>query len=401
MLAVISTVYPPGYNSDVLNTTESANVDYTSVNESTTLLDVLFNDSCNCTTLLPTESVYFPAIPEKDVKAFSYITRSFINPCLGIIGFIGNIMGVGVLWRQARQHKLSIFWYLCALTIFDILFLALAMVDAIPRLVGAFDKELSKYLIPHFRTGLTFIDNALLHTARYIVVIMSCDRLIAVARPLHVKDSCLSRHPLRVVIGCLIFNLIVASPLAIFSTVKTIQKNNATEYVFTFRNLETFVKHWWVAEAIIHSFIPMLLLVPLNIAIPLKFYRATRRMRQYRSEGSYQQGKVTATVIAITLMYIILSIPMMVMKLLQYINPEFNVQGKHRLYFWFMHDVIKCLAYINAAADFVMYFLVSNNYRVVFKSMYCRVCSKRQTNDKPYPLETLCMESRDTLYTIT
>ena len=401
MLTELTTFNLLGYTSEFLTATEDAYVDDTFVQESTTPLDDLLNYSCNCTTVIPVESVYFPAIPQKDVKLFSYITRTFINPCLGIIGFVGNILGVGVLWRQARQHKLSIFWYLCALTIFDILFLALAMVDAIPRVVGAFDKELSKYLIPHFRTGLTFFDNTLLHTARYIVVIMSCDRLISVARPLHVKDSCLSRHPLRIVIGCLIFNLIVASPLAIFSTVKTIDKNNVTEYVFTFRNLETFVKHWWVAEAIVHSFIPMVLLVPLNIAIPLKFYRATRQMRQYRSEGSHQQGKVTATVIAITLMYIILSIPMIVMKLLQYINPEFNVQGKHRLYFWFMHDMIKCLAYINAAADFVMYFLVSNNYRVVFNSMYCRVCSKRHTNHGPYPMETSCMESRDTLYTIT
>ena len=397
----LSTILLPGKIADFLATTDNDYVDYTSVNESTTLTDLVSTDNVKFTTFLPAMDEYFPAIPEADVKVFSHITRSFINPSLGIIGFVGNILGVGVLWRQARQQKLSIFWYLCALTIADIVFLALAVVDGIPRVVSAFDKELSKYLIAHFRTGLTFVDNTLLHTARFIVVLMSCDRLVTVVNPLHVTDSCFSKYPLRIVIGCLIFNVIIASPLVIFSTVITLEKDNITEYVFTFRNYDNFMAQWWIAEAVIHNFIPMFILIPVNIAIPLMFYRTTTRIRRrLNKEGSKQQGKVTATVLAITIMYTFLSIPLMVMKLFQYINPDFNMQGKYRLYFWFMADMSKCLAYINAATDFIVYFLVSNNYRVVFKSMYCGLCTKTRRNQLKYQTDISVVASKDSCWLI-
>ena len=397
MTTDLTTIYLPGHGIDLLSTSDYGYVNHTSINESSTLTDLFpTTEIYRSATLFPTDNEYFPAIPEQNVKIFSHITRSFINPCLGIVGFVGNILGVGVLWRQARQQTLSIFWYLCALTIADVMFLALAVVDAVPRVVSVFDIELSKYLIAHFRTGLTFVDNTLLHTARFIVVVMSCDSLISVVKPLHAKDNCFSKYPLRIVIGCLIFNIIIASPLVIFSTVKTIEKDNVTEYVFTFRNLDTFVAHWWVAEAIIHNFIPMFILVPINIAIPNKFYMATARMRLHlRAEGTHQQGKVTVTVLAITIMYIFLSIPLMVMKLFQYINPDFNMQGKYRLYFWFMADMSKCLAYLNAATDFIMYFLVSNNYRVVFKSMYCGVCNKSRNSQEHHQNDLSVVNSRD------
>ena len=402
MQAYLTTDSLSGYSIDPPSTTDYGYWNYTSINESTTVTDFLLTDSSKSTT----ENEYFPAIPEQHVKIFSHITRSFINPCLGIVGFVGNILGVGVLWRQARQHRLSIFWYLCALTIADVVFLLLAIVYAIPRMMS--DKELSKYLTAHFRTRLAFVDNTLVHTARYIVVMMSCDRLISVVNPLHVKNSCFSKYPLRIVIGCFIFNAIIASPLVIFSTVKAIEKDNMTEYVFTFRNLDTFIVHWWLAEAIIHNFIPIFILVPINIAIPVKFYKATklmrratiRKRRKQSTEGSHQQGKVTVTVMAITLMYIFLSIPLMVMKLFQYINPDFNVQGKYRLYFWFMADMSKCVAYINAATDFIVYFLVSNNYRVVFKSMYCGMCTNNRRKWGLYLDNLPAVESRDTLYTL-
>ena len=47
------------------------------------------------------------------------------------------------------------------------------------------------------------------------------------------------------------------------------------------------------------------------------------------------------------------------------------MNGKYRLVFWFVVDLGKCLAYVNAANDFIVFYLVSNNYRWVFKEMYC------------------------------
>lgn len=369
------------------------------VNDSNTMPVPGFSGTFLATTPSMTNA-YVPAIPEAHVVLFSHVTRSFVNPILSIIGCTGNSLGVGVLWRQARQQKLSIFWYLCALTIADVVFLVLGVVDGIPRVVSATDKELSKYLIAHFRTYLAWIDNTFLHTARYIVVVMSCERLISVVKPLHVKNTWFAKYPVRIVLACLAFNVIIASPLVVNAQVVTIRKGNSTEYIFTFKNYDNFMAQWWVAEAIIHSFIPMFILVPINIAIPVQFYRSSNKLQSaLKKDGSQQQGKVTATVLTITFMYIFLSIPLLVLKVFQYVNPDFNMNGKYRLYFWFIADLSKCLAYINAANDFVVYFIVSNNYRDMFQKMYCGFCRRKSDAGMNYLTNSKQAGSKETLST--
>ena len=323
---------------------------------------------------------------ETEVRIFSHVTRSFVNSILCILGFIGNSLGVGVLLRQAKQHKLSIFWYLCGLTLTDIIFLGLGIIDSIPRVVQAFDLAVAKYLMAHFRLGLGYFDNIFLHSARFIVLVMSCERLISVMKPLHVKETWFAKFPVRIIVSCVLFNAIFALPILINATVVTKHVKNTTEYIFTFTNYNTFMAHWWVAEAIVHSFVPTMLLIIINLAIPFQLYRSSNKLRAaLNKDASSQQGKVTATVMTITLMYIFLSVPLIIAKVLQYVNPEFNMNGRHRLFFWFFADLGKCLAYINAANDFLIYFLVSNNYRAVFKAMYCSGCSEksraRKTND--------------------
>lgn len=312
-------------------------------------------------------------IAEADVKRFSFVSRSFVNPIVCLLGFIGNSLGAGVLWRQAKQQKLSIFWYLCALTITDNVFLGLGVIDGIARVVQAFDMALAKYLIAHFRLGLAYLDNTSLHSARFIVVVMSCERLVSVAKPLHVKDTWFAKYPIRLILACILFNVLFGLPIIINSTVVTKHVGNRTEYIFTFKNYDKFMAHFWVVEATVHSFLPTTLLIFINLAIPLQLYRSAKHLRStLKKDASSQQGKVTATVMTITIMYVFLSVPLIVVKILQYVNPDFNTSGKYRLYFWFMADMGRCLGYFNAANDFPIYFLVSNNYRAVFKAMYCK-----------------------------
>ena len=317
------------------------------------------------------------AISENDVKQFSYITRTILNPIICLVGFVSNSLGVGVLKTQAKQQKLSIFWYLFALTIADIMFLGQGIIDSIPRLghvFGVFDTDLSKYLMAHFRTGLAFFDLTFLHSARYIVVVMSFERLISVTNPLHVKSTWFAKYPMRIVVFCVIFNALIALPMLIFATVITRQSGNTTEYIFTFKHYDEFMSHWWIVEATFHSFVPMLFLVPINIAIPIKLYKASKFASALNRDIASQQKKVTCTVMAITILYIFLTIPFLVMKILQYVDPDFNMQGRYRLYFWFIADLGRCLGYLNAANDFLVYFVVSNNYRSLFKAKYCRSC---------------------------
>ena len=149
--------------------------------------------------------------------------------------------------------------------------------------------------------------------------------------------------------------------------------------------------------ATFHSFVPTLFLVPVSVAIPLQLYRASKLNLTLNNNISKQQKKVTITVMAITTLYIFLSIPFVVSKILQNVDPDFNMQGRYRLYFWFIADLGRCLGYLNAANDFLVYFIVSNYYRMVFKAMYCQSCGGKAVIRRRYQSSTLCYSSKETL----
>ncbi|MEW8548625.1 MAG: 7 transmembrane receptor, partial [Candidatus Thiodiazotropha sp.] len=255
----------------------------------------------------------------------------------------------------------------------------------------AFDEDLGRYLAQYMRLGMVYVDMNFTHSARFIVVVMSCERLVSVLKPLHVKETWLAMYPIRIIIICLVFNALFLLPVLINAKVVEVQDGNTTEYMFTFRNYETIMAPFMVVQVIVQSFLPLLFLIPINIAIPLQYYRISARRRSVlkvaSNEAMNQQGKITATVMVITFMYILLSAPLIAIKLLQFVDPDFSMNGKYRIVLWFVIDLSKFLAYLNAANDFVIYFVVSNSYRAVFKEMYCGRCmgkpiSKMQVQDK-------------------
>ena len=331
--------------------------------------------------LIPTQASLGIGISEADIRKFSEVTKGIVSPLLSLIGFIGNSLGVGVLWRQGKQQELSIFWYLGALTLFDMIFLLSGIINSTHSFVKPFDPDLSKYLVASMRLGLTYTDNIVLHSSRMMVLVMSCERLLSVVRPLHVKDTWFAKYPIRIILVTLLFNMAFSLPLLINGKVATFTVNNATDYVFTFRNYDNFMTQYWVVEATVHSFIPMIFLIAINIAIPIAFYKVSVKHRSALNTSSNnavtQQKKITATVMVITIMNILLSLPIIGLKLLQFVEPNFNMHGSHRLVFWFIADITKFLAYVNAGNDFIIYFIVSNNYRQLFRAMYCSFCPSR------------------------
>lgn len=90
-----------------------------------------------------------------------------------------------------------------------------------------------------------------------------------------------------------------------------------------------------------------------------------------------QQKKVTLTVFCITTMFLLLSIPEMIIKILAFVNTNYNWEGRYKHVFWFFIEVINVMTYIKAGNDFVIYMLVSDRCRKLFKKMYCNCCGER------------------------
>ena len=338
---------------------------------------------------LPTEGgdASWSLISPDFATGFSFITNAYVTPALCIVGLLCNSLGLNVLWKDVKQQKVSVYKYLLALVCFDITFLAISLIRVTPSIVGIFDLHLSKYIDSHMKLGIVYADMSFSYTAKGMILVMSCERLVSLVKPLHVKNMWLSKYPLTVIFVCFIFNAIFLLPVPINAEVVTLQDGNQTDYMFKFKNHEAFMKSYMIVQVVVQDFFPITCLVIINMAIPLQYYRITRKRLSTLNINSEsvtdQQGKITITVLIITVLYILLITPTVVVKFLQFFDLNYSIHGKYRLVLWFAIDVNNLLSYINAANDFLVYFLVSNNNRNLLKRKFCGCCAQNRFLQAP------------------
>ena len=344
------------------------------------------------------DDAFVPMLPEDFVKDFGFVATAIVTPVLCIIGIFGNSLGVGIIWRDMRRQKMSIHMYLFALILFDIIFLAISLVRVVPSIIEPTNRHLANYVDAHMKYIVIYLDMNFTYASRAMVFVMSCERLLSLVKPLHVKNMWLGKYPVRIITICFTFNALFLMPVPINSEVVLLPVGNSSEYIFRFKNYKTFMASYWLIQVIVQEIIPILSLIIINIAIPVQFYRISKERLSSLTINQHsmgkQQKKLTVTVMIITAMYILLSLPMIVILCLQYVSPDYSTRGKYRLIFWFAVDITNLLSYVNAANDFLVYFLVSNKYRALFKKRLC--CCLDRASEYFNKDSTLSLQSEKT-----
>ena len=297
-----------------------------------------------------------------------------------LLGFITNIIAVPVLVRQAKMQKISSFKYLCTLTAVDIIYLGVGLASSIPRLVRLFDENSYGYLPASLKLGLAYIRHTSVYTSRFIIIAMSSERLIAVASPVNVKNSPLAQFPTQIISGCAIFNGLFCLPYPICGSVidgKDVNSSITVDRHTLAYSCGVFMEDYILAEAIIHNLIPTLFLLLINIAIPIQFYKASSELRtilnQPGSGTASQQWKITANVALISVIYMLLSIPFIVCKIHNISAvPDYFIYMTHQYRLDLLCHMGLTFSYVNAANDFLVFYIVSSKYRAAFKTVFCR-----------------------------
>ena len=346
--------------------------------------------SCNNTTQCPVVSEVKTGndaiiqISEETYEQFAFVCNTVISPIVCFLGLIGGCLGMGVLYRDARRQKLSIYIFLCALTFSDTVYLLLGLVRTIPNIMSNYDEELGSYVEEHMKLGTIYLDMVFSHSSVGVIVVMSLERCFALLRPFTVKNSWLAKYPKRIVALVFVFNIVFLLPYAVYFEVQSYEANNLTEYYIQFREeVVADLDKYMLVQTIVDYFLPAAALVVINATIIISFSRIRRtRERTFNMMASSinnQQAKITITVVIITVLYFLLSIPNLTIKVLAFIDKEYSFDGEHKVAFWLFIDISNLFAYMNAANDCIVYILVSSHYRQIFKQMYCRCSKGRET----------------------
>ena len=189
------------------------------------------------------------------------MSNNVVTPILCVIGIIGNALGLGLLLNLKKENNVSIYIYLCALSLTDTLYLVVGVLCRIPYFLKFYDEGLANNVDRHAMVISIFMDQFLIHSSTAITVVMSIERLIAVVRPFKVKDSYFSQHPYKIVIFCIILHIISATPLAVyFEPSPFVNENNITEYAFRSRNANA-AKVIIIEQTIFDFLVPVVILV--------------------------------------------------------------------------------------------------------------------------------------------
>ena len=321
---------------------------------------------------------YSPIITEEVFNSFVFICYGFVIPIICVCGITGNSMAIPVLYMTVRQFKHSIYLYMCALTIYDTLYMILNFAISVSIIIKNTNEKIYSLIYRHFFIAFIFTDILLAQLSVSVLILMSVERFLAIHSPLKVKDSLIAKRPFFFLAASFVFVTLLSVPIPVCMQMTEIPVNeNQTRYQITIKkSLSEFFEYYHILQAILMDYVPFVTILGFNIAIPIRYFIAVRKRRFILKDDANTPGdqnmRVLGTVFLITMSYTILILPHMCAITLFIVDNRFSIRGPEKYLYLLLADVNNALTNLNMAIDFVIYILMSKVYRKRFINIFCK-----------------------------
>ncbi|XP_033746953.1 FMRFamide receptor-like [Pecten maximus] len=294
-----------------------------------------------------------------------------IMPPMCVFGIVGNSLALIILFRHRPTRSTTIL--LIAIAFADLAFIASTIVNVVSLIIRSFypehAKEVSMSLIIPFSVYLSPLPGRI---SNWLVTLISLERLVAVTRPLKVKQICTKKLMLALSIVIPLSVAILTSPKLWLYEVKevTLPDGNITKIITLGsigRQKELFEVYYVISEALLR-FVPMGLSAVCNaIIIAVLFLQAKwRNRKQNYTVGQQPAGderQITKTLLTITCVFIICLLPSTISRLMILFDPN----SSHVNYSSNVHTLLTLIGLItesfNSSINFVIYVTMNNAYR--------------------------------------
>ena len=319
------------------------------------------------------------------IKEVMFIFQYVTMPIILVIGLFGNFLTIVTMASQKFKHLTSRY-ILIALAISDTTLLLtqpfnkLWMINLFGTDVRAAFSDIGCKIFFHiFKTGKM--------TSSWLVVLLCCERFIAVVFPLHAK-----RLLRRKVILCAIAldYLIIGSYNAAMAFSSGIQdgvcKPDLPSPEF---------KYFIVGACILYSFLPSAILLVLTPQIMIRIMRHVRIHRMMTSErkmSTINQNETTTKsrkedemmrasvmVVGVMIAFIVLVLPIAVVHLYASLT-KVSAFDQNSLGFFIFREIAQILEQVNYAINFFIYVLYSSVFRRRVSELLCMPCCLETKN---------------------
>ena len=304
------------------------------------------------------------------LDVFRFVTNTCIQGPIGVLGLVGNVMTLVVLFKQ--KHKATTTLILKSLTIADSLYLVCMLLLMSLRYINSVTNTMSGYMrvFPYIFRWLypqLYVYRTLI---TWLTVLLTIDRYIVVCRPLHARSICTRKRAKIEVIVVLIFAVIYNAPRFLeYEMTDTIKRGyqrtklaSCPSYVFIYR-VGLFLFIFYIIPVIILS------IANSRLISTLKRAQATRTEFVFRSRHRYD---VTRMVIATVVFFIFAIFPAFIAQLLWALGEVFKPSLDHiSTYLRYHSNVSNVLVTLNSGVNFIIYCMCSNNFRKMFVRVFC------------------------------
>ncbi|CAF1181794.1 unnamed protein product [Adineta steineri] len=219
----------------------------------------------------------------------------------------------------------------------------------------------------------------------WLVCMMSVDRCIAVARPLHASSICTVRRA-RISASIVVICIILINIHFLFTHHLSIENE-----CWFHERYEFFSRHIWPwIDAAVYSVLPFILLLTMNLIIVHSLFqarRSTTNLQIYQSQITRQKNKLsmsrklTTMLLAVTGFFLLSSFPMVCLQI--YTNIHKNNEYKQQLAQLYLKPLCETLQYSNHCVNFFLYAITGRAFRHELKRLFDSIAVKMHLSTEP------------------
>ncbi|XP_069125196.1 FMRFamide receptor-like [Argopecten irradians] len=255
-----------------------------------------------------------------DAFYMQYMCNGIALPIISVLGVIGNILTMMVLWRKEMQSTTILF--LCALVLTDTGIIIVACVALTPYSISLFHPELWYYkdvIYPNLYTPVFFLIMSIQQCNVWITVSVSVERYIAICHPFRAQKICTRKKTYITLIVITVTSIAYNIP-RLFATMAhkpcpepgpeiPIGHDCYTLVTTDFGNTLFYTKVYsvWMYASIIYI-IPLSVLTILNILIIMELMRMRARRAGMNIQDD-QEANLSLVLVLIVVVFILCQTP--------------------------------------------------------------------------------------------
>ncbi|XP_041369715.1 FMRFamide receptor-like [Gigantopelta aegis] len=301
-----------------------------------------------------------------------------VIPITFIVGLTGNAATMFAL-QGHPFNKIPSRYILSSLTVSDSLALVVSSLgkktvkDVIGEDAGAYDRNSCKIFI--------FVSHFAKILSSWFVVLVCCERFVAICLPLHAKQICTKSNAL---VGIVIVVIIAATFSGIW-TLSTEKVDSRCNPSYWTPETEVRGKVMIYIGSTLIGLLPMTIMLILTPVMCIVLHRNRHFRKRIATTHNPEVTRISAMLLSVCISYIVLLLPLIISHNLAFIRGE-NLYTSQHLPLVILAKVGNTLSAINFSCNFFLYVACNAAFRR--RMLRACICPQRRETRSPEPIPT-------------